>query len=218
MSKNKFNVCIIDDDNAIRTAFKNLLKATQYNVAAYGSGQEFLAAFDPKNVAALVVDLRMPGMNGLELLEILKQRKVYVPVIILTGHGDIPITVQAIKAGAFDVIEKPLNQDTVLDRLARAVDVWTEWHRVEGERKEVAARIADLTPRELEVLDLMVGGRTNKMIAEHLGISRKTLDIHRSKVMAKMKARTVADLVRWRMLDLSGPGGATWVKASEFRP
>ena len=157
-------------------------------------------------------------MSGLELQDILRQRKMHVPVIILTGHADIPLAVQAVRQGAFDVLEKPFNQEVLMERIQRAFEVSHDWNKVENERKDVAHRISELTPRELEVLDLMVGGRTNKMIAEHLGISRKTLDIHRSKVMGKMKARTVADLVRWRMLDQSGPGGSTAVKVGEYRP
>jgi two-component system response regulator FixJ len=160
----------------------------------------------------------MPGMSGLELQEILRQRRVHIPIIILTGHADIHLAVQAVKMGVFDVIEKPFNQELLLERIYKAFDTFGDWQKVEVERREVGDRLQDLTPRELEVLDLMVGGRTNKMIAEYLGISRKTLDIHRSKVMGKMKARTVADLVRWRMLDQSGPGGATAVRAGEYRP
>ena len=110
------------------------------------------------------------------------------------------------------------SQELLLERIHKAFEVFNEWQKVEVERKEIAQRLAELTPREVEVLDLMVGGRTNKMIADFLGISRKTLDIHRSKVMGKMKARTVADLVRWRMLDQSGPGGATAVRPGDYRP
>jgi len=217
MSK-KLSVCLVDDDAAVRNAFKLLMKAANINLVSFGSAQEYLAGFEPKNVGCIILDVRMPGMSGLELQEILKQRRVHIPLIILTGHADVHLAVHAVKSGAFDVIEKPFNQDLVLERIHLAFEVFSEWQKVEVERKEIAERLNDLTPRELEVLDLMVGGRTNKMIAEHLGISRKTLDIHRSKVMGKMKARTVADLVRWRMLDQSGPGGATAVRPNEYRP
>jgi two-component system response regulator FixJ len=217
MSK-KLTVCLVDDDAAVRNAFKLLMKSAGMNLITFGSAQEYLAGFEPKNVGCIILDVRMPGMSGLELQEILKQRKVHIPIIILTGHADVPLAVQAVRTGALDVVEKPFNQELLLDRIHMAFDKFSEWQKVEVERKEIGERLRHLTPRELEVLDLMVGGRTNKMIAEYLGISRKTLDIHRSKVMGKMKARTVADLVRWRMLDQSGPGGATAVRPGEYRP
>jgi two-component system response regulator FixJ len=217
MSK-KLSVCVVDDDAAVRNGFKLLMKSAGINLISFGSVQEYLAGFEPKNVGCIILDVRMPGMSGLELQEILKQRKVNIPVIILTGHADVHLAVQAVRNGALDVVEKPFNQELLLERIHNAFDVFNEWQKVESERKEIAERLAELTPREIEVLDLMVGGRTNKMIAEYLGISRKTLDIHRSKVMGKMKARTVADLVRWRMLDQSGPGGATAVRPGDYRP
>jgi two-component system response regulator FixJ len=217
MSK-KLTVCLVDDDAAVRNAFKLLMKSAGINLLIFGSAQEYLAGFEPKNVGCIILDVRMPGMSGLELQEILKQRRVHIPAMILTGHADVHLAVQAVKNGAFDVLEKPFNQEILLDRIHKAFDVFGDWQKLEVERREVAHRLAELTPRELEVLDLMVGGRTNKMIAEYLGISRKTLDIHRSKVMGKMKARTVADLVRWRMLDQSGPGGASKVEAGDYRP
>ena len=217
MSK-KLTVCLVDDDAAVRNAFKLLMKSAGINLITFGSAQEFLAGFEPKNIGCIILDVRMPGMSGLELQDILRQRKVHIPIIILTGHADVHLAVQAVKAGAFDVLEKPFNQELLLERVHKAFDVYSDWAKVEVERREIGERLNDLTPRELEVLDLMVGGRTNKMIAEYLGISRKTLDIHRSKVMGKMKARTVADLVRWRMLDQSGPGGSTAVRPGEYRP
>jgi two-component system response regulator FixJ len=217
MSK-KLTVCLVDDDAAVRNAFKLFMKAAGINLITFGSAQEYLAGFEPKNVGCIILDVRMPGMSGLELQEILRQRKVHIPIIILTAHADVHLAVQAVKTGAIDVLEKPFNQELLLERVNKAFDVYGDWQKVEVERREIAERLEQLTPRELEVLDLMVGGRTNKMIAEYLGISRKTLDIHRSKVMGKMKARTVADLVRWRMLDQSGPGGATAVRSGDYRP
>lgn len=217
-TKAKLSVCLVDDDAAVRNSFKVLMKSAGHNLITFGSAQEFLSGFDPKGIGCIVLDVRMPGMNGLELQEVLRQRKVHIPIIILTGHADIHLAVRAVKTGAFDVLEKPLNQELLLERLQKAFEVFHDWQKVEQERREISARISQLTPREVEVLDLMVGGRTNKMIAEYLGISRKTLDIHRSKVMGKMKARTVADLVRWRMLDQSGPGGATAVRPGDYRP
>ena len=224
----KLTVCLVDDDAAVRNAFKLLMKSAGINLMAFSSAQEYLAGFEPKNVGCIILDVRMPGMSGLELYDILRQRRVHIPIIILTGHADVHLAVEAVKAGALDVIEKPFNHELILERIHKAFEIFTDWLKVEAERKEIAERLNELTPRELEVLDLMVGGRTNKMIAEHLGISRKTLDIHRSKVMGKMKARTVADLVRWRMLDQSAPaaqlpcarvniGPNDWCLAHEIR-
>ena len=216
MSK-KLTVCLVDDDAAVRNACKLMTKSGGLNLISFGSAQEFLAGFEPKNVGCILLDVRRT-MNGLDLHNILKQRKFNIPLIVLTGHADVDLAVQAFKNGALDVLEKPINQEILLDRIQHAFEVAAHWQKVENERKEITQRLEELTPRELEVLDLMVGGRTNKMIAEYLGISRKTLDIHRSKVMGKMKARTVADLVRWRMLDQSGPGGAITLRPGEYRP
>jgi two-component system response regulator FixJ len=214
----KLTVCLVDDDAAVRNSFKLLMKSAGINLVSFSSAQEYLAGFEPKNVGCIILDVRMPGMSGLELHEILRQRRVNIPIILLTGHADVHLAVQAVRNGAFDVLEKPFNQDLLQERIHNAFSVFGDWQKVEVERKEIAERLNELTPRELEVLDLMVGGRTNKMIAEYLGISRKTLDIHRSKVIGKMKARTVADLVRWRMLDQSGPGGVTSIRPGDYRP
>jgi len=190
-----------------------MLKAAGYNFVSYASAQDFLDKLDGVNAKCLLIDLRMPGMNGLELQKALADKKVYIPIILITAHADVPVAVQAVKAGAYDVLEKPFTEDVLVDRIERAFRLYEQWNRIEGERKKIAERLIKLTPRELEVLDQMVAGKKNKMIAQDLGISPKTLDIHRSKVMDKMEARTVADLVRWRVLEKMPPTMGTIVDA-----
>jgi two-component system response regulator FixJ len=211
-NKARPTVCLVDDDAAVREAFAVLLKSAGLKLMTFSSANEFLGGFEPRNVGCIILDVRMPGMSGLELQEILYQRKVHIPMIILTGHADVPLAVQAVKNGAFDVIEKPFNEELLLERIQKAFGLYNDWKKIEADRRAISDRLGRLTPRELEVLDLMVGGRTNKAIAEHLGISRKTLDIHRSKVMEKMEARTVADLVRFRLLEKYPPSGGALIK------
>ena len=217
MSK-KFTICLVDDDTAIRTTIKAMMKAAGIPFISFSSAQEYLAGFDAKNVGCIILDVRMPGMTGLDLQKIQRQRRVDIPVLLLTGHADVVLAVEALKAGALDILNKPFNSEALMEGVQKAFKIFGKWQKLETERKEIANRLAKLTPRELEILDLMVGGRTNKMIAQHLGISRKTGDIHRTKIMHKMKARTVADLVRWRYLDQSGPGGVVTIPGGEYRP
>src|SRR5262245_42241794 len=145
MSK-KLSVCLVDSDAAVRNSFKVFMKTAGINLISFANAQEYLAGFEPKNIGCIVLDARMPGMSGLELQEILRQRKVHIPIVVLAGHTDLPMAIQAIKNGAFDVVEKPFNQELLLDRIHKAFDLYSDWQKVEAERKEVAARIAELTP------------------------------------------------------------------------
>jgi two-component system response regulator FixJ len=216
MAKTRLRVCLVDDDAAIRDSFRMAAKAAGYDSVAFSSAHEFLAGFEPTKTCCIVLDVQLPGMSGLELQEVLKARKTDIPVLILTGHADIPMAVQAVKNGALDVLEKPIKLDILTDRLQQAQELYVQWQKVEQERRQVAARISRLTPREVEVFGLMADGMKNTAIAKHLGISRKTLDIHRTKVMAKMKARTWSDLARWRLLNESGPGGTVTIEPGSF--
>jgi two-component system response regulator FixJ len=216
MAKSKNRVCLVDDDAAFREAFRLAVKTAGFETVSYGSAQEFLAAFEPAKIFCLVLDIRLPGMSGLELQEILKARKTHIPILVLTGHGDIPMAVQAIKNGAMDFLEKPFKLDTLVERLHQAQDRYGQSQKLEQERQEIASRISRLTPRELQVFGLMADGMKNMAIAKHLGISRKTLDIHRTKVVEKMKARTWADLARWRMLHESGADGTVTLKPGSY--
>ena len=201
----KLAVCLVDDDPELRASFKTLLKTSGIPVTTCASAEEFLATHDDKNVGCIVLDVRMPGMGGLEMLEVLRQRQFFIPVIMLTGHADVKLTVQAMRKGAMDVLEKPFREEELFALVRQAFIRYDKLKRFQTERQTIAPRVAHLTPRELEVLDLMVGGKKNRKIAEELGISTKTLDIHRSNIMRKMQTKTVADLVRWRLMDKADP-------------
>lgn len=189
-------VFVVDDDAAVRDSLSWLIKSVGLKVETFGSAQEFLAAVDKKKAGVVVLDVRMPGMSGLELQEKLGAEKILLPVIIITGHGDVPMAVRAVKSGAFDFIEKPFNDQVLLDRIQQALKRDVETRKVEGHRSEVSTKLALLTPREREVLDLVVAGNPNKVIAAQLGISCRTVEIHRGRVMEKMEANSLSDLVR----------------------
>jgi FixJ family two-component response regulator len=190
-------VYIVDDEPAIRDSLALLLRSVGLASRAFPSAPAFLDGFDPAVPGCLVADVRMPGMSGLELQEALRDRQARLPVIIITGHGDIAMAVRAMKAGAADFIEKPFNEQVLLDAVHRAL----ARHRP-GEappsavRAEIAARVAALTPREREVMLLVAEGRPNKVVATRLGLSTRTVEVHRAKAMEKMQARSLADLVR----------------------
>jgi RNA polymerase sigma factor (sigma-70 family) len=189
-------VYVVDDDEAVRDSLKWLLEGVSYTVRTFDSAESFLAGFDPQAIACLVLDVRMPGMSGLELQEDLLSRKVDLPLIFITGHGDVPMAVNTMKKGAADFIEKPFDQAKLkaqVERmLAQARDVAS---RRERERINQAL-LARLTPREQQVLERIMAGRLNKQIADDLGISIKTVEAHRANIMDKLKANTVADLMR----------------------
>ncbi len=189
-------VFIVDDDDAVRRFLTNLIESVGLQVEAYASAQEFLDVCEPGQIGCLVLDVRMPGMSGLELQKELSDRAIDIPIIVLTGHGNVQVAVHAMKAGAVDFIEKPFNNEFLLDRIQHAV---SESVRSVGERvqrNEITNRAQLLTPREHQVLDLIVAGETNKGIARHLAISEKTIEIHRAKVMRKMRAKSLAELVK----------------------
>jgi FixJ family two-component response regulator len=197
----KLAVCLVDDDSAIRDLFKTLMKSSGLPALAFGSAEEFLGQYEQKSIGCILIDVRMPGMGGLELLETLRQRHVFIPIIVLTGHADVRLAVQAMRLGAMDVLEKPFRDEDLLSLARQAFARFEKLKDVQFEVQAIAPRIASLTPRELEVLDLMVAGKRNRQIAEELSISTKTLDIHRANIMRKMQTKTVADLVRWRLME-----------------
>lgn len=188
-------VFIVDDDDAVRRFLSGLIESVELPVEAYASARDFLAAYEPGRPGCLVLDVRMPGMSGLELQRELAERAIDLPVIVLTGHGNVQVAVHAMKAGAVDFVEKPFDNELLLDRIQKAV---AESVRADGERvkrNEIANRMRLLSPRERQVLDLVVAGETNKGVARHLDISERTVEIHRANVMRKMRARSLADLV-----------------------
>jgi FixJ family two-component response regulator len=201
----KLAVCLVDDDPDLRNLFKLMMNPSNIPVVTYSSAEEFLDTFEQKNLGCIVLDVRMPGIGGLELLETLRQRNIFIPIILLTGFADVPMAVRALHSGALEVLEKPFREEELLSHIRRAIARYERLKRFEAERQAVAPRFASLTPRELEVLDLMVAGKKNRQIAEQLGISTKTLDIHRANILRKMQTKTVADLVRWRLMEKTDP-------------
>jgi len=189
-------VFIVDDDKAVRDSLKWLISCVGLHVEAYASAQDFKSVCDPERPGCVLMDVRMPGMSGLELQKELQARTICPPVIIITGHGDVQMAVRAMKDGAFDFIEKPFNDQTLLDLVQRAVDKSLETVERYEAQKEVLKSLDTLTPREREVLSLIVSGETNKGIAHLLEISDKTVEAHRARVMEKLHATSFADLMK----------------------
>ncbi|MFQ5953813.1 MAG: response regulator transcription factor [Kiloniellales bacterium] len=189
-------VFVVDDDEAVRRFLRGLIASVGLRVETYASAQEFLEAYEPAVPGCVLLDIRMPGMSGLELQKMLAERVVALPVIFLTGHGDVQVAVHAMKAGAVDFIEKPFNNELLLDRIQKAVAESVDADRIRARRSQIASRIQLLTRRERQVLEMVVAGETNKGVARHLDISEKTVEIHRAKVMEKMQATSLAHLVK----------------------
>ena len=192
-------VFVVDDDEAVRDSLGALLESAGFEVESFGSGADFLDRLDPKRGGCIVLDVRMPGLSGLEIQEKLTEKRIALPVIIITGHGDVPIAVQAIKAGAIDFIEKPFGDDVILESVGRALEQGRRNKRDASSAAEIEARLARLTPRERDVLGHLVIGNPNKIIAHKLGISPRTVEIHRARVIEKMEARSLSHLVRLAM-------------------
>jgi FixJ family two-component response regulator len=188
-------VFVVDDDVAVCDSLRFLIESVGLQVRTFSSADEFLAACTPDQPGCLVLDLRMPGMSGLELQEQLARRKYTLPVIIITAHGDVPSAVRAMKAGAVDFLSKPFSDQNLLDRIHQALATDAQAREDEAIRVGISARAAMLTPREREVMNLVVSGLPNKGIAAQLQLSAKTVETHRARVMEKMQARSVAELV-----------------------
>jgi FixJ family two-component response regulator len=195
MSPDKPTVYVVDDDEAVRRFLSELLSSVDLNVAAYASAQEFLDDSDPTGPGCLVLDLRMPGMSGLELQRKLAERRIALPIIFLTGHGDVEVAVHAMKGGAVDFIEKPFNNELLLDRIQAAITRSAGVDDNRADKIEIEKRMESLTPRERQVLKLVADGHTNKGVARELDISERTVEIHRAHLMEKMQARSLANLV-----------------------
>lgn len=200
-------VCVVDDDEDIRNSLKMLFRSRGIPFLGFGTAEEFFEGYQQKNVACILLDVRMSGANGLDLLDQMRDQGIYLPVILLTGHADVPTAVRAMRSGAIDVIQKPYQDSVLLEKVHEAFAKADNLRKFASERQAVEPRIASLTPREVEVLDLMVAGKKNRKIAEELGISTKTLDIHRANIMRKMQTKTVADLVRWRLVNKADVSG-----------
>ncbi len=189
-------VFVLDDDEAVRDSLRALLESAGFDVETFGSGAEFLDRFDPTRGGCLVLDVRMPGLSGLEIQEKLSEKRIAMPVIIITGHGDVPVAVQAMRAGAVDFIEKPFADDVILESVRFALEQGHQITLDMSSATEIKARLARLTPRERDVLEQLVIGNPNKVIAYELGISPRTVEIHRARVIEKMEARSLSHLVR----------------------
>ncbi|NMG28831.1 response regulator transcription factor [Aromatoleum evansii] len=187
---------IIDDDEAIRDALQWLFKTRDVACATWPSAESFLEALEPGWRGCVVLDIRMEGMSGLECFDMLRQRGNQLPVIFITGHGDVPMAVAALKKGAFDFIEKPFNDSDLVDIVMRALEIDANNHRAETTRETVEARLATLTAREQEVMELILAGKFNKVIADDLCISMRTVEAHRSKVFEKMEVRSAVELAQ----------------------
>jgi len=189
-------VYIVDDDEAIRSALRLLMKSADLRVVTCASAEEFLNTYKPELPGCLVLDVRMPGMSGLELQKLLLDRHIRVPVVIMSGHGDVNMAVQAMKDGAVDFIEKPFKNEVLLERVQQCVARDVEIRKEQRQHVEAATRIASLTPREREVMELLIQGKRNKIIASDLGISNRTVEAHRAKIMEKMHAHSLSEIVR----------------------
>ena len=189
-------VFIVDDDQEVHDAIKLLMNSVGLAAETFGSVQEFLARFDPQRTGCLVLDIRMKGMSGLDLQDRLTQEAIHPPIIIITGHGDVPMAVRAVKAGAVDFIEKPFNDQLLLDAVHRAIEQDAEHRGRASHLADIQVRVQKLTPREREILEMVVAGKRNKVIAIDLGISQSTVEAHRAKVMEKMEAASLSDLMR----------------------
>lgn len=193
-------VFVVDDDEAMRNSLRWLIESVGLPVECHDSAESFLESHYPGRSGCLLLDVRMPGMSGLELQEYLKRNEINIPVIVITGHGDVPMSVRAMKEGAIDFIEKPFNDELLLDAIRNALALDKQQREKQALRAELAARMALLTPREYEVMEMVTAGRSNKEIARELGVSAKTVEAHRAKVMDKMQAGSLAELVRISML------------------
>ncbi len=189
-------VYVVEDDEAVRDSLKWLLEASSYRVELFDSGEMFLAKFDPNTIAVLVLDVRMPGMSGLEVQEHLIARKCDIPIIFISGHGDVSMAVSTLKKGAVDFIEKPFDQAALRALVERMLQEARVRHMENEKRSLNDALLNKLTPREQNVLERIVAGRLNKQIASDLGISIKTVEAHRASIMDKTNSGTVADLMR----------------------
>ncbi len=206
MNETAPTVFLIDDDQAVRDAVGLLLRATGLRVESFASAADFLKSDGVRRPGCLLLDVRMPGISGLDLQKQLQEQGHRVPIIFMTGHGDVPMATRAMKAGAFDFIEKPFQGQTLLERVREALKRDARERRRQAQRSEAAARLARLSPREREVLERVAVGQYNKGIAAQLGLSLSTVEIHRKRVMEKLRADSLSDLIRsLALLDDGGP-------------
>jgi len=189
-------VFIVDDDDAVRDSLRLLMKSAGFHAVAFESAEAFLGSYDRQQTGCLVLDIRMPGMSGLELQRELANRECPLPIIFITAHGDIPMAVEAVRNGALDFIQKPFDDKELVGKIQRALSESLQKQEDGLERAEIRRRVNTLTAREREVMSQVVEGKANKVIAGDLGVSQRTVEIHRARVMEKMQAGSLAHLVR----------------------
>jgi two-component system, LuxR family, response regulator FixJ len=202
-------IYLVDDDDAVRDALGMLFKSIGLEHEAYSSALDFLQHYDSSRLSCLIADIRMPGLNGLELQQRLNEQRAEVPIIFITGHGDVPMAVTAMKSGAADFIQKPFRDQDLIDRIHKALDRDRERRKGRAQEDAIRARIALLTPRENEVMQRVARGQANKVIAMDLSVSQRTVELHRARVMRKLGMRSLAELVH--AIDRIGgvaPGGS----------
>ncbi|NQW81283.1 MAG: response regulator transcription factor, partial [Polaromonas sp.] len=192
----KGTVYVVDDDEGVRDSLQWLLEGKDYRVRCYDSAETFLSRYDPREVACLIVDIRMGGMTGLELQDRLVERNSPLPIVFITGHGDVPMAVDTMKKGAMDFIQKPFQEEALVNLVERMLDQAKDAFSEHQHSASRDALLAKLTSREAQVLERIVAGRLNKQIADDLGISIKTVEAHRANIMEKLNANTVADLLK----------------------
>ena len=198
-------VFVVDDDAAVRQGLRFMLRAAGYSVEAFPSARSFLEEYDPRPGGCLLLDVQMPQMSGLELQQRINVRGWRIPVIFITGHGTVQLAIAAVKAGAFDFIEKPLREEALLESIERALHWNDRAYEERLERATLQGRLALLTPREREVFELVAAGEPNKVIARHLGISFRTVELHRAHIIEKLQARSLSDLIRMAIIMNANP-------------
>ena len=200
MSSDADIVHVVDDDEAMRDSMAFLLRAENFQVKTYADATDFLEALPQIKAGCVVTDVRMPGMSGIELLQRLRELKVSLPVIVVSGHGDVPLAVEAMKTGALDFIEKPFDDDVFLRAVRMALSTHAVDSQREAQKATINSRLESLSNREREVLEGLVAGHPNKTIAYDLGISPRTVEIYRANVMEKMQAKSLSELVRMALV------------------
>lgn len=196
MTDTQQTVYVVEDDEAVRDSLELLLKSDGKPVSTYDNANAFLKDYSEKMAGCIVLDIRMPGMDGMELQKKLNEKHSILPIIFVTGHGDVPMAVDAMKEGAVDFIQKPYREEALLQKIEAALEQDREQRKTLGEKQEILRRVKSLTPREHEIMDRMIAGQANKVIAIELEISQRTVEIHRSRVMHKMGTHSLAHLVR----------------------